>query len=72
MRKFKLEMESLEVESFATSSATGRHGTVLGNEMPGGSSIVPATMPSNVVTCDSCDGPQCNQPTRFTHCDDCA
>ncbi|HYW06426.1 MAG TPA: hypothetical protein VE913_05695, partial [Longimicrobium sp.] len=60
MRKSKLEMQSLEVESFATSSATGRHGTVLGNEMlGGGSSIVPATMPSNVVTCDSCDGPRC-------------
>jgi|GEM_PF-3778964 hypothetical protein len=69
MRKFKLEMEALEVESFATSSAMGPHGTVLGNEMlADGSSVVPATLASNQVTCDSCDGPQCNQQTRFTDC----
>lgn len=32
MRKFKLAMEALEVESFTTDSVTVPHGTVLGNE----------------------------------------
>ncbi|HEX8430452.1 MAG TPA: hypothetical protein VF625_04160 [Longimicrobium sp.] len=69
MRKFKLQVEALEVESFTTNSATSSFGTVHGNEMIGGdSSVVPATMASNVITCDSCDGPQCNQATRYTDC----
>ena len=37
--------------------------------LDGGSSVVPITMASNVITCDSCDGPQCNnRPTSLSDC----
>ena len=44
MKKLKLEIDTLRVESFATDAAQGARGTVRGNEVAG--ALQPATTPT--------------------------
>ncbi|HEX8905880.1 MAG TPA: pinensin family lanthipeptide [Longimicrobiaceae bacterium] len=81
MRKLRLDLDELAVESFETQRSAGHAGTVKGREIDAADDgdiigtiiILTQTCPivtwcaSCVATCDSCDGPSCNS-CQITTC----
>ena len=51
MRKLRLDLETIRVDSFGTTAEDGRFGTVLAHSDA-----------SNKATCDTCVGPNCGPP----------
>jgi hypothetical protein len=67
MRKITLQLESLHVDSFATTPLLSGEGTVVAFEeceQTAWSEIPPKTQDcaSNQATCDTCQGPNCPRP----------
>jgi hypothetical protein len=70
MKKIKLELDRLDVESFAVTPARGERGTVRGHDTVG---CTPAGACETLFTCYSCDGGSCEGASchlDFT-CTDC-
>lgn len=70
MKKIKLELDRLDVESFTVTPARAESGTVHGHVSPG---CTPAGACETLFTCYSCDGGSCEEPSchlAFT-CTDC-
>lgn len=76
MRKLKLQVDALEVESFDTHTARGAPGTVRGREEAEAAITVPVTPQCTVNTCTNgcptCGFTVCGNTCPMSACNTCA